>query len=98
MVIDIRANGGGDINNYVLLTKFLRKTPFKVADTAYSKSKNFVPFTHYISSGFFDNIGLYFYLIKKKTTSIILVFGSVIRLRLSEEIILTAMYMCLLTD
>lgn len=66
LVIDIRANGGGDINNYVLLTKFLRKTPFKVADTAYSKSKNFVPFTHYISSGFFDNIGLIFLSHKEK--------------------------------
>ncbi len=66
LVIDIRANGGGDINNYVLLTKFLRKTPFKVADTAYSKSKNFVPFTRYISSGFFDNIGLMFLSHKEK--------------------------------
>ncbi|MEO7119844.1 MAG: S41 family peptidase [Ginsengibacter sp.] len=66
LIIDIRANGGGDINNYVLLTKFLRKTPFKVADTAYSKNKNFVPFTRYISSGFFDNIGLMFLSHKEK--------------------------------
>lgn len=60
LVIDIRANGGGDINNYVLLTKFLRNSSFKVADTAYSKSKNFSPFTRHISSGFFNNIGLIF--------------------------------------
>jgi hypothetical protein len=60
LVVDIRANGGGDINNYVLLTRFLRKTPFKVADTTDAISKNLRPYTKYISSGFFDNIGLFF--------------------------------------
>jgi Peptidase family S41 len=60
LVIDIRANGGGDINNYVVLTRFLRKSPFKVADTTYSTSKNLRPYTKYITSGFFDNIGLFF--------------------------------------
>jgi hypothetical protein len=66
LVIDLRANGGGDINKSVLLTKFLRKTPFKVADTAYSVSKNFAPFTRHISFGFFNNIGLLFVTHKKK--------------------------------
>lgn len=60
LVIDIRTNGGGDIDNYVLLTKFLRNTLFKVADSAYSKSKNFGPYTKYITSGFYNNIGLIF--------------------------------------
>ncbi len=60
LVIDIRANGGGDINKYVLLTKFLRKTPFRVADSAYSVSRNFAPYTRYLTSGFFANIGLRF--------------------------------------
>jgi hypothetical protein len=58
LVIDIRANGGGDIIKSVLLTKFLRNTPFKVADSAYSISNKLTPFTRYISNGFFDNIGL----------------------------------------
>ncbi|MEO6288817.1 MAG: S41 family peptidase [Ginsengibacter sp.] len=66
LIVDIRANGGGDINNYVLLTKFLRNTPFKVADTAYAVSKTFRPFTKHISSGFFDNIGLLFVTHKQK--------------------------------
>ncbi|MEP6596289.1 MAG: S41 family peptidase [Ginsengibacter sp.] len=60
LVIDIRANGGGDINNYVLLTKFLRNSPFKVADTAYAVSKNFTPYTRHVSFGFFNNLGLLF--------------------------------------
>lgn len=66
LVIDIRANGGGDINNYVLLTKFLRNTSFKVADTAWSISKNFAPYASHISSGFFDDLGLFFLTHKQK--------------------------------
>jgi hypothetical protein len=65
LVIDIRANGGGDMNNFVLLTKFLRDTPFKGADSAYSKSKNFTPFTKHITSGFFNNVVLFFVSHKK---------------------------------
>ncbi len=66
LVVDIRANGGGDIDNYVLLTKYLRRSPFKVADSTYAKSKNFNPFTRHITSGFFNNIGLLFLTNKKK--------------------------------
>ena len=58
LVIDIRANGGGDISNYVSLAKYLRNTSFKVADTAVAISKNFSPYTKYIKAGFFNNIGL----------------------------------------
>ena len=58
LVIDIRANGGGDISNYVLLTKYIRNTPFKVADTAVAIRKTFAPYTRNIKSGFFNNIGL----------------------------------------
>lgn len=60
LVIDIRANGGGDINNYVLLTKYISRTPFRVADTAYAISRNFRPFTSSVSSGFFENLALIF--------------------------------------
>lgn len=66
LVIDIRANGGGDLIKSVFLTKYLRNSRFKVADTTCSVSKNFKPFTRYISSGFFDNIGLFFVTHKKK--------------------------------
>ncbi|HEV8083062.1 MAG TPA: S41 family peptidase [Chitinophagaceae bacterium] len=66
LIIDIRANGGGDIDNYVLLTKFLRNAPFKVADTAYAMSKSFRPYTSHITSGFFNNLGLLFVTHKKK--------------------------------
>ena len=65
LVIDIRANGGGDISNYVALTRYLRKTPFRVSDTAIAIDKSFSPYTKYIRSGFFNNIVLFF-IAKKK--------------------------------
>ncbi len=60
LIIDIRTNGGGDISNYIALTKFLRNSPFRVADTAVAVSKTFRPYTKYIKSGLFNNIGLFF--------------------------------------
>jgi C-terminal processing protease CtpA/Prc len=66
LVIDLRANGGGDINKSVLLTKYLKNTSFKVADSAYSISKNFAPYTKNISFGFLNNLGLLFVTRKKK--------------------------------
>jgi C-terminal processing protease CtpA/Prc len=58
LVIDLRGNGGGDISKYVALAKYISNKSFKVADTAYSIAKNFGPYTKYIKSGFFNNIGL----------------------------------------
>ena len=66
LVIDIRANGGGDIINSVFLTRYLRNTPFKVTDTAEAVSNTFAPYTRYISHGFFNNIGLFFVSHKEK--------------------------------
>lgn len=60
LVIDIRNNGGGDINNFVFLTRFIRNTSFKVADTAASKAKNFKPYSKYIKTNFFDRPALLF--------------------------------------
>ena len=61
LVIDIRTNGGGDINKSALLTKFVRKTPFKVADSVYAVSKKLSPFSRYISNSFFTNLGLFLF-------------------------------------
>jgi hypothetical protein len=66
LIIDLRSNGGGDINLSVLLTKYLRNSPFKVADSAYSVSKNFAPFTSNIKAGLPSNFGLIFLSKKRK--------------------------------
>jgi C-terminal processing protease CtpA/Prc len=66
LAIDLRANGGGDIIKSAFLTKFLRDTPFKIADSAYAKSNTLKPYTKYISSGFLSNVGLHFVTHKEK--------------------------------
>lgn len=66
LVIDLRSNGGGDITISSLLTKYIRNTPFKVADSAYSIAKNFSPFSSHIKSAFWSNLGLLFLSKKKK--------------------------------
>lgn len=66
LVIDLRANGGGDINKSVFLTKYLRNSSFRIADSAYASGKNFRPYTKNISSGFWNNLGLLLVTLKKK--------------------------------
>lgn len=66
LIIDLRINGGGDINKTVLLTKYLRDAPFKVADSVYSVAKNFAPYSRYITHSFFNNIGLLFLTHRKR--------------------------------
>ena len=60
LIIDLRSNGGGDINISVLLTKFLRDSNFKVADSSYAIAGSLKPYTKYISKGWLSNIGLFF--------------------------------------
>ena len=66
LVLDLRSNGGGDVGMYVLLTKYIRKTKFKVADTSYTVSKTLRPYSKYISNSFFYNLGMLFMTKKKK--------------------------------
>jgi hypothetical protein len=41
LIIDLRTNGGGVIDNEVFLARHLRKTPFRVADSAVAKCRTF---------------------------------------------------------
>lgn len=66
VVLDIRSNGGGKINNSNLLTKYVTRQPFKVADTAYSVVRSLGPYTKYIKGKFFNNLGLLFLTHRKK--------------------------------
>jgi len=60
VVLDIRSNGGGKINNSTLLTKYVTRVSFKVADSAYCVSRNLGPYTKYIKGKIFNNIALLF--------------------------------------
>lgn len=39
LIIDLRENGGGNLSNYLLLTKYIRQSPFRVADTVVAKTR-----------------------------------------------------------
>lgn len=39
LVIDVRANGGGNVSNSTLLTKFISKKEFRIADSLYAISR-----------------------------------------------------------
>jgi hypothetical protein len=66
VVLDIRSNGGGKINLSTLLTKYVTRVPFKVADSSYAVTKFLGPYSKYIKGKFFNNIGLFFLTKKRK--------------------------------
>jgi hypothetical protein len=49
MVIDLRSNGGGKIDNSTLLTRYIIDKPFSVADSVSAKSLKF-PYPKYVQS------------------------------------------------
>lgn len=65
VVLDLRSNGGGKINLSTLLTKYVTRAPFKVADSSYAVTKSLGPYTKYIKGKFLNNLGLFF-LTKKR--------------------------------
>jgi hypothetical protein len=66
VVLDIRSNGGGRIRLSTLLTKYVTRVNFKVADTSFAVSKNLGPYSKYIKQDFVNNLGLFFLTKKNK--------------------------------
>ena len=66
LILDLRSNGGGEINLSTLLTKYVTRKPFRVADTSFAVAKSLKPYTRYIKGKFLNNIALFF-LTKKKS-------------------------------
>jgi hypothetical protein len=58
VIIDLRSNGGGKINLSTLLTKYISRTPFRIADSAIIMAKSLRPYTRYIKGRFLNNIPL----------------------------------------
>jgi C-terminal processing protease CtpA/Prc len=50
LVIDIRNNGGGKVDNYTALARYLKEKPFRVADSAYALRRNFNGYGRYFQS------------------------------------------------
>ncbi|MGC4100893.1 S41 family peptidase [Ferruginibacter sp.] len=66
VVLDIRSNGGGKINLSTLLTKYVTRRPFKVADSSFAVARSLHPYSKYIKERFINNLGLIFLTHKKK--------------------------------
>jgi len=60
VVLDLRSNGGGRINLSTLLTKYVTRRNFKVADTAFAVARSLGPYTRHVKNGFINNLGLFF--------------------------------------
>ena len=64
LILDVRSNGGGKVMNSTLLTKYLSRTKFKVADSVFAKARGVGPYGKYIKSGFLNSLEMW--LISKK--------------------------------
>jgi hypothetical protein len=65
LIIDLRSNGGGSVNNSTLITRYLINNKFKLADSLYAvKGKS--PYQQYIKSNFWNNFFFFFFTKKKK--------------------------------
>jgi hypothetical protein len=66
VILDLRSNGGGRINMSTLLTRYVSRRSFKVADTSFAVTRTLRPYSKHIRSGFVNNLGLFF-LTKKQS-------------------------------
>ena len=66
VVLDIRSNGGGKINLSTLLTQYVTRQSFRIADSATVATKSLGPYTKYVKDGWLNNLGLRF-LTKKRS-------------------------------
>lgn len=60
LILDVRSNGGGRVDLSTLLTKYVSRTPFKVADSAFMKTKFIKDKKRLVGKSFLINIGLIF--------------------------------------
>ena len=56
LIIDIRSNGGGRVGMSTLLSKYISKQPFKIADTVATQSRGVGGYGKYISGKFFNSL------------------------------------------
>lgn len=58
LVIDVRSNGGGHISLSTLLTKYISRKSFRVADTVYARSQKLGPYARHIRNSFLYGIAM----------------------------------------
>jgi Peptidase family S41 len=60
IILDLRSNGGGRVGLSTLLTKYISKQKFKIADTVVTQSAGVGGYGKYISGKFFNSIQMKF--------------------------------------
>lgn len=66
LIVDLRMNGGGDVNTSTLFTKYISRKPFKVADSVYAVTQTLAPFRKYFHGGILNDIEMIFISSKQK--------------------------------
>jgi Peptidase family S41 len=66
LIIDIRNNGGGKVDMSTLLTKYISRLPFKIADTVSTPARGLGKYGKYIKGKFLNNIEMFFISRKQK--------------------------------
>jgi hypothetical protein len=66
LVIDIRNNGGGKVDNYTSLARYLKDQPFRVADSAFSMRRNFNGYGRYFQSNEINWLAMKLFVTGKK--------------------------------
>ncbi len=66
LVIDVRSNGGGKVWASTLLTKYISRSPFKVADSAFAVAKGLGRCSRYIQWGWLNSVEMFFISRKRK--------------------------------
>jgi len=64
LVIDLRDNGGGNVSNSTLLTKYMIDHPFRIGDSLYAKSRS-GDYGRYIKGQFWNRVFMFFVTRKK---------------------------------
>lgn len=66
LVIDLRTNGGGRVNNYTSLARYISDSSFKVADTVTALQNRLGLYRRYFSMGRLNSMVLFFTTSKRK--------------------------------
>ncbi len=66
LILDLRSNGGGKVAASTLLTKYISRQRFKVADSLYASTRGLGKYARHIKGGVFNNLEMLIISRKKK--------------------------------
>ncbi len=66
LIVDVRSNGGGRVGLSTLLTKYLSRKQFRIADTLFTPDRGLGRYAKYIRGGVLNNIEMFFISRKNK--------------------------------